>query len=185
MTKPGRRAPSRFRTTSHPAPTASPPSSHGPLATVRRPPRRDSAPVEVVALPGVPRTPGMGEIPAMGVRPRRSSIRTNRRGKIVALPKPSISKLAANPGKVRRRLHRLSEPGLERALSGDDLRRCLPKPVALQRLPVLFCLRRQIPAHRRTRCLAAGGPHRRRSDNGKAYVSDVGGSCPATLGKET
>ena len=56
------------------------------------------------------------------------------------------------------------EPGLERALSGDDLRRCLPKPAAFQRLPVLICLRRQIPAHRRTRGLAAGRPHRGRSD---------------------
>jgi hypothetical protein len=34
----------------------------------------DSAPVEVVALPGVPRTPGMGEIPATGVRPNYAAL---------------------------------------------------------------------------------------------------------------
>jgi Cell Wall Hydrolase len=34
----------------------------------------DSAPVEVVALAGVPRTPGMGEIPATGVRPNSAAL---------------------------------------------------------------------------------------------------------------
>jgi Cell Wall Hydrolase len=34
----------------------------------------DSAPVEVVALAGVPRTPGMGEIPATGVRPNTAAL---------------------------------------------------------------------------------------------------------------
>jgi len=34
----------------------------------------DSAPVEVVALPGVPRTPGMGEIPVAGVRPNYAAL---------------------------------------------------------------------------------------------------------------
>ncbi len=34
----------------------------------------DSAPVEVVALPGVPRAPGMGEIPATGTRPNYATL---------------------------------------------------------------------------------------------------------------
>jgi hypothetical protein len=34
----------------------------------------DSAPVEVVAFSGVPRTPGMGEIPATGVRPNYAAL---------------------------------------------------------------------------------------------------------------
>ncbi len=34
----------------------------------------DSAPVEVVALPGVPQTPGIGEIPATGVRPNYAAL---------------------------------------------------------------------------------------------------------------
>jgi len=34
----------------------------------------DSAPVEVVALPGMPRTPGTGEIPATGVRPNYTAL---------------------------------------------------------------------------------------------------------------
>ena len=112
----------------------------------------NSAPVEVVALAGVPRTPGMGEfpaIPATRVRPNYAAlIDQDRFGAGKSLP--CRSHLFRSPRRIRGRSSGgctgCLEPGLERALSGDDLRRCLPKPAALQCLPVLFCVRRQIPA---------------------------------------
>ncbi len=73
----------------------------------------DSTPVEVVALPGVPRTPGMGEIPAIsatGVRPNYAALidqdksaRENR-----CLAEAIYFEARGESGEVRRRLRRLS-----------------------------------------------------------------------------
>ena len=127
----------------------------------------DSAPVEVVALAWVPRTPGMGEIPAPGVRPNYAALidqdKSARENRCLAEAIYFEARGESEEGQAA-----VAQVVLNRVSSG-----LYPATICgvvyqnrwhYNACQFSFACDGQIPAHRRTRCLAAGGPHRRRSD---------------------